>query len=483
MSISEVDEICFKGRTSIKIHKPRKAATTSSSDLTSTTCSSLGVSCHLDNDDAEENHDNNHRCRRVTVEYDHKKTASESSMTNGRLSNVLLQILNVIEEHDDDDADYHHEQNISILTNQVENNEFFTRENMNRINTIIMEHCHEEEMEEEEEIRLPFDLLNRLFPNFHGSLTIANSPYLTSSHLDDLLTNDFGRNVTHLTFVNCPKLTCLGFLSKALPSQPTLSPGGGRFSQRIHLESLSISNCGLVASSTYTYNHATQNRTQNQKQNDSTNHTTFLDPLYHDAMEAWSMTTTSTDIELSIDNCPGIQCFPMSIIDHLQDKLSILTLRHLPNLKRLPPEIGQLQRLKLLVIEKTGITHLPLEIGRLNYDQCHVAILDGSKSHINNNLPIMKSPPKEYRGSIQAMQRYFTIQRIQICRGWVWLYLLFRRARLRALERLYQPGGRGYKRCRDRFYRSMSESVSESVSVDVDVDTTCTTTTAKRCKH
>jgi len=242
MSISEVDEICFKGRTSIKIHKPRKAATTSS-DLTYTTCSSLGVSCHLDNDndddDAEENHDNNHRRRRVIVEYDHKKTASESSRTS-RLSNVLLQILNVIEEHDDDDNgndDHHHEKNISILTKRVWNNEFFTRENMNRINTITIEHCHEEEMEEEEEeeeIRLPFDLLNRLFPNFHGSLTIANCPYLTSSSLDDLLTHDFGRNVTHLTFENCPKLTCLGFLSKSLSSQPTLSRGGGRFSQRIH---------------------------------------------------------------------------------------------------------------------------------------------------------------------------------------------------------------------------------------------------------
>jgi len=219
-----------------------------------------------------------------------------------------------------------------------------------------------------------------------------------------------------------------------------------------------------MASSTYTYNNATQTQNQNQNQNDSTNNqTTFLNPSYHDAMEASSMITTSTDIELSIDNCPGIQCFPMSTIYHLQDKLSILTLRHLPNLKRLPPEIAQLQHLKLLVIEKTGITHLPFfELGRLNYDQCHLAILDGSEAKVNtntndnDNAAIMKSPPKEYRGSIQAMKRYFTIQRIQIWRGWVWLYLLFRRARLGALKRLYQPGGIGYNRCRDGLYRSMS---------------------------
>lgn len=451
------------------------------------------------------------------------------------LSTVLLEMLHLVILREEEEEDQHEQQEqghvddpstttttrgrddttcstIDAVCNS--HRVFFTREIMDNITSVIMEDCdfynHNDDEEEEEkeenfgssssylEMMIPFDLLNRLFPNFHGSLTISNCAHLTSSHLDQFLLYDFGRNVSHLCMEHCPRLTCLGFLAKGR-LQPTASATATATAVRrirIHLESLSLSHCGLIASSSLSCCCCCCCCNNNSTTRSST--------TWDAAMETWSLTTTSLDIELTICHCPQVQCLPLGILVHLQDKLSVLDLRHLPLLTRLPAEIGLLQHLKIMSIENTGIVHLPPEMGRLNSQQCLVAILDspistctsrmssGSSCTTTNDkaqdVGVMKSPPKCYRGSIQAMQRYFTRQRIQIWKGWVWLFVLFRRARLRALERLYEPGGRGYKYCRDRFQRSVAMAMAEAVvnsspHDDMHQEDPCAVVTNKRCKY
>jgi hypothetical protein len=539
--LESIDQICFTGikrketkcnTESIIIsstagHRPLSLKTTTSS-------STILLSCRID-----EEIPNN---RRVIVEYvvisdtsdavaavtsSASVAAASEPPASMSLSNVLLQILDAIQHNEDDN---HHnndysspEDNHLCYDPNMDSHSFFfsffTRERMTNITSITIkeEKQQEEEPQPPQEVKnykedscssfnhtsvatfmIPFDLLSRVFPNFHGSLTIANCPNITSSHLDDFTMHDFGRHVTHLYIDNCPGLTCLGFLAKALQQQQqqqqqstftttTTTRRRRRIRRRMNLESLSISNCGLIHTSNNIEDHSHQD--------------------WDDAMKAWSMTTTSLDVELSICNCPQIQSFPLGIIHHLKDKLSILNLRQLPKLTRLPAEIGQLQYLKMILLEKTGITHLPFEMGRLNVQHCLVAILDcgdgddagsgdsddagsgGGGGDHEKGVVVMKCPPKCYRGSIQAMQRYFTIKRIQIWKGWIWLYLLFRRARLRALERLYQPGGRGYKRCRDRFLKTMvnvggdgGDGVGDDGSSDGGGGNECDVLTKKRCK-
>ena len=79
-----------------------------------------------------------------------------------------------------------------------------------------------------------------------------------------------------------------------------------------------------------------------------------------------------------------------------------------------------------------GIQMLPLEIGRLG-PTC-VVYLQGCFVH----------PPKCYRGGVDdAMKMYFTRRCLKVFKGFVRLSVLFRRARLRAVERLFRPAEGG----------------------------------------
>ena len=133
------------------------------------------------------------------------------------------------------------------------------------------------------------------------------------------------------------------------------------------------------------------------------------------------------------------------MIGLLGAKVTSLSLVNLPKLTRLPAEIGNFHYLTLLVIKNTSIRHLPQEIGRL--EGCQVD-LSGDK---------MVCPSKCFRGSVEAMRKYFARKRLRAFKGLVRLAILFRRSRCRAVERMYMPGGTGYKRCRERFLQTSSK--------------------------
>jgi len=208
-------------------------------------------------------------------------------------------------------------------------------------------------------------------------------------------------NIVLLKVQRCPMLKSIESLSGGCPN----------------LELLSIQDCGLVC------------KPEELENNNSK-------CSWDSAFEALSR--NRGQFELILRDCKALNTIPPSI-QLLRNKLMVLSLDDLPNLKYLPSEIGALASLSLLRVTNTGITSLPPEIGRL--DPSCAVFIQGE----------IVCPPKCYRGSIAAMKKYFTRRRMKVFKGFVLLSILFHRARSRAIERLFRPGGGGYKRCQDRF--------------------------------
>ena len=236
----------------------------------------------------------------------------------------------------------------------------------------------------------PDNIGGATFPQI-TSCTIANCRNLISV---GSIVRHFAR-IELLDILSCPGFTSLQSLSD-IPN-------------RSNLCMLKIKNCGLVCTNG----------------ND-----------WDEGIEALSR--SRYPLEVVIQECRQLNAIPSSI-QYLQN-LSSLTLDLLPKLTILPPEIGSLTSLTLLTLKNTGLLTLPPEIGRLK-SSCEVFI-QGSK---------ILYPPKCYRGSIVAMRKCFAERRVKVLRGFIRLSILLRRARSRAVERLFKPGGDGYKRCRDNF--------------------------------
>ncbi len=107
----------------------------------------------------------------------------------------------------------------------------------------------------------------------------------------------------------------------------------------------------------------------------------------------------------------------------------------------IPEEIGALQQLRFASLCGNNITRLPRQMAHLNLN-CDVYL------HRNPNL---RYPPPPYQKSIQMMRQFFHQERMRLLRGSVLLMPHVTRARWRALERLYRPGGSGYVECKERF--------------------------------
>lgn len=107
----------------------------------------------------------------------------------------------------------------------------------------------------------------------------------------------------------------------------------------------------------------------------------------------------------------------------------------------IPEEIGTLQQLRFASLCGNNITRLPRQMAHLNLN-CDV--------YLHRN-PRLRYPPSPYQKSIQMMRQFFHQERMRLLRGSVLLMPHVTRARWRALERLYRPGGSGYVECKERF--------------------------------
>lgn len=173
-----------------------------------------------------------------------------------------------------------------------------------------------------------------------------------------------------------------------------------------------------------------------------------------------------SELEIILRNCNELERLPESI-HHLNQNLHTLVLQALPQFTKLPSSICMLKSLKLLTIVDVTVTRFPPEIGRLR-DDCEVAYIN---MHTNTGYSDKQGkiyPPMCHRGSIASMRKYFTICRAKAFWGWVRLAILFRKARERANERLFSPGGRGYKRCRDHFSGANQDIMASKQSSSTD---------------
>ena len=106
-----------------------------------------------------------------------------------------------------------------------------------------------------------------------------------------------------------------------------------------------------------------------------------------------------------------------------------------------PDELGELTGLRFVSFCRNNVTALPRTLGRL-HDSCDLYL------HRNPNLAY---PPPMYQRSVKAMRQFFHQERMTLLRGAVLFMPHRKRARWRANERLYSPGGFGYLVCKDRF--------------------------------
>mmetsp|Transcript_3986 Transcript_3986/g.6576 ORF Transcript_3986/g.6576 Transcript_3986/m.6576 type:complete len:323 (-) Transcript_3986:304-1272(-) len=113
----------------------------------------------------------------------------------------------------------------------------------------------------------------------------------------------------------------------------------------------------------------------------------------------------------------------------------------------LPDELGNLSNLRFVSLCGNNITRLPKTMGRLPND-CDIRLHRG-------NPHLTYPPDPSCRESVRAMRHFFHEERMALLRGIVLFAPYCERARMRANERLYRPGGRGYLVCKERFERGL----------------------------
>ena len=122
----------------------------------------------------------------------------------------------------------------------------------------------------------------------------------------------------------------------------------------------------------------------------------------------------------------------------------------------LPHELGDIPQLSILGIENCPkITHLPWTISRLPENLC---IDLSNMNELLKNMGLAKEaklfgPPFF---TVCPREVYFLDKRTKFYNGLFWLAVHFGRARKRAIDRLYAPGGIRYEQTKQSFQSAMN---------------------------
>jgi len=235
-------------------------------------------------------------------------------------------------------------------------------------------------------------------------------------------------SLTTLAARDCPALTSLSSLS-SIPRNMTL-------------QAIRLNNCGLIVT---------------------------RDDDWEGGMIALG-NTRSTGLVLNITSCRHLKRLPSSI-RFLGNVLSCLRLENNLFLHFVPAALGDLALLaEFQLIDCPLIYALPVTMWRLRGD-CKVSITgnDGLIQKIRRDTRSYQ--PKGvvdgtvissayFSQKVGKMKDYFQKARMRQFKAAVEVSILLRRARFRAIHRIYRPGGAGFYRSRDSF-RIMMVGASE----------------------
>jgi len=249
--------------------------------------------------------------------------------------------------------------------------------------------------------------LDRLFPNV-VSIHVVDCPQFSS-----LSTAVAMRHLTHLCCRDCTSLTSLASLS-SLPIDS-------------QLQTLSFHGCALAVTK---------------------------DDDWGPGMEALARTGRNDRgyLSISITGCETLSCLPSSVgrlKDTTKDRV-LIYLKGNINLAYLPYELGNVTNLKILGLDNCPkISKLPWTLSRLDGISIDLSNMWGLISNMRLTKAAKAFGPPFF--TITPTIHFFTYSRRKFYRGLFCLVVLLGRARRRAIERLYAPGGARYEESRERF--------------------------------
>ena len=253
--------------------------------------------------------------------------------------------------------------------------------------------------------------LGRAMPNIQFC-TISDCPNLSS--LDSILDQFMNLNV--LTCISCQNITSMECLS-SIPNESLLTK-------------VCFDDCGLQTT-----------------KDDWGNGLIKLGRRVHNSQPE--------GITLTINNCNLLTHLPPSIklLGSGDPKAKIdIFLTNSEALQKLPHELGEVENLSSLVILNCPkIQSVPWTLGRL--PNSSFGFCGNMCKELSIAMKYVKRAPETLEFPMSELQPYFKSSLKRFFIGIIRLKILLHREGQHAIQRLYQPNGKGYQKSRDNFRR------------------------------
>ena len=269
------------------------------------------------------------------------------------------------------------------------------------------------------------------------------------------LPSNLGRvlpHVKHCYFIRCPKLSSLATtVEQFLGIQLLICRGCSCLTSLSSLEALPLNsslynlafkNCGLRVTA---------------------------DDDWESGLRAIGTRPGDNRCILTIQNCDQLTILPPSIIQLKRLRRASIILVSNTKLRRLPSELGDIQNLELMQCNDCPqVKLLPWTLSRI--PNCSISVnnnadlLDGFRqsgievyTNVNANANAHDEP--YFKGRVRELEPYFKDRRRRFTVGIIKLKIHLHRAGRKAVDRLYRPGGAGFKRSREHFEMMASKEL------------------------
>ena len=159
-------------------------------------------------------------------------------------------------------------------------------------------------------------------------------------------------------------------------------------------------------------------------------------------------------ITLSINNCNLLTHLPPSIKFLGGGNRNVQLNLFLSNnraLQKLPHELGELNLSCLVLFDCPKVQSMPWTLGR--FPDCSFGFCGKTSEELSLALKNAKRDPNSLELPMSELRPYFKASLKRFFIGIIRLKILFYREGQLAIERLYRPGGKGFRKSRNNFYR------------------------------